>query len=178
MPKPKKTTKLTDLDQIAEGMALRVRNITAQVLVFSSQNGQPAIVLNPQHETVAPSDWAKNRSLRKAYAAKQIQVEVVEPTYEPRSVPSVDKAPDEARPVQGYDRVYAQNVVLCTNVEEALTWVNVTVRELDTQTVDVRFMKQRFLPILNYVKWAEPQLQNRKEVLTAARKRIDEIRAM
>ena len=39
-------------------------------------------------------------------------------------------------------------------------------------------MKNRFARVLKLAQWLEPQLQNRKAVLKALDKRLDEIRVM
>lgn len=168
----------TSLDQPPEGLwALRVRNISRIAVAMPKQDRKEEIVLSPQQEVVLSSDWVRERTLRTFVEQGRIEVEWVAPTYVPRSLPSLDLAPEECQPETNSDRAFALEIAL-GNADDALKAIGVEVGKPDGTGVDIRFMKGRMFRVLKAAQWLEARLQKRPAVLKALKARLEQIHLM
>lgn len=170
---------LSELDATPEGelKGLRVRNISANALVIAG-NGQYDMALGPFEETiVAAQDWRQNRFFREIVAQKKVQLALADVYDSPRQLPNLDAAPENALPEKAFDRSYVRHILITTDENEALEML----REEPVSeggVIDEKFLKGRMTRILRCVEWAEPQVQNRKKILAAAKEQISKIRAL
>lgn len=160
-----------------ETVALRVKNVTGQPMVFRGINADD-LVLGPFREKiVAAGPWVKNRFLRDALAKFQVVISVADEYDSPKELPNLDDAPVEAQCETAFDRNYAWHALTTDNESETIEMLN-ELSTLEDGTVNINFMKTRMKKILHCVQWAEPQVQNRKRVLAAIKERLDYIRAL
>lgn len=170
--------KVLDESQAPSGKTnLRVRNVSRVNLAVPSKGGGADLFLSPQEEKVIEGVWAKNPHLRAAAEQGEVQVEWVESTFAPRPIPNPELAPEDLRPENNLDRHYAQQISLSETVE-ALRLIKAEVLRPDTGEPDARFLKGRMWRILRLARWIEQDLQNRRAVLAAISRRLDEIRAL
>lgn len=169
-------------DQPHEGLDwLRVRNVSADRISFDPPRGMggPNLVLAPWVETVVPKEfWQNNVILKKRFEDGTLVGEWVDAYAEPRPLPSVDNAPPDARPEKAKDKHYAWQIAMDLDMERAIKHVQAEVIDQGTKQPDKRVLNERMKPILNLVLWLEPQVQNRKPVITAAKERLSEIKAL
>lgn len=168
---------LKELDALTESelKGLRVRNISPNaVAVDGKREGAGEIVLAPHEETiVGAQQWRAVRFFREAVTGGKLEIAVADVYDTPRQLPNLDAAPEPTETI--YDKNYAQHILTTNDENEALDMVREQSFNEDT-TLNVRFMKTRKHKILKVVEWAEPQLQNRKRVLTAVREELGKIR--
>ncbi len=177
----KKGTTHVDLGKQPEGKPmLRIRNISGYGICLPSADPKRIdLVLSPHQEVIDPGEmWANDRYLRAALESGLIEVEWVERTQMPRTLPTTEDVPLDLRPENKFDCNYALQLALTLNVDDVLSNIRVNVKVPETSMTDVSFMKGRMLPILRMALWLEPRLQNRARVIKAIKTRMDEIRVM
>lgn len=172
---PKKTL----LDEKPEGLThLRLRNPTTRT--FEIGGGVAGdLHLPPQAElSVDGTKWMRNRALRALVSEGELQAEWVDDLFTPRNLPSLEEAPDDARPDNPIDRMYAQEICLKTDTQKVLELIKVKILVYGSNEPNVQFYKTRMLPILKLAQWLEPQVQNRAPVIKALESQIQFIRSL
>lgn len=180
-----KATKSSIPEYPGEGNLLCVRNVTAETLGFVAAKFRPLddffpteFVLNPHQEILLSPGWEKQGRLQNAVEAGKLRATWVASDYVPSSVPTPSEAPEDAQPEDPRDRAYAMNIITVTDEKTVLGLVQARVDDPQTGELDTRFYKTRMLRILKFVRWAEPQVQNRRNILRAVKERIGEIQEM
>lgn len=156
---------------------LLVRNVSQVRLHIPYSREEPELALGLQEEQVFPAGIAKFPALRNALQLGLVEATWVDSSFQIRHIPDPDSAPEPARPENPIDRAYAVEIAYQPEVV-SLERIALTVHIPNLEDVDVSFMKNRFARVLKLAQWLEPQLQNRKAVLKALDKRLDEIRVM
>lgn len=168
------------LDEPHEGKTrLAVRNISSTVQVIPAQlNGvaMPDLVLNLWAEQIVPAEWVQSGVLRRALMRGNVVGKWVDNLYLSPRIPMVEEAPAEVLPENFRERAFALDIVT-SDTSNALELIDEKV-ELTPGRPNVKYLKENFTRVLEWVKWAEPQVQNRARVITAANNRIREIKAL
>lgn len=157
---------------------LAVRNVSPAVQVIPAQLREPMpdLVLNLWEEQLLPPEWAESPSLRRALQNGVVSAQWVDAGHTALRVPTAEEAPADAVPDTYLDRAVAVDIVL-SDTPNALEMLTQKV-ELSPGRPDVRYLQERFAKIIAWVKWAEPQVQNRPNILRAADERLREIKAL
>lgn len=160
---------------------LRLRNASEGIMSIDPPRGVggPNLVLHPWMEAVVPTSfWQNNHTIKHGVDDGTLEIEWVDARSEPRRLPSMDDAPAEAQPEKGRHKQFAWQIVTHTDPRVCIEMINATVMNFGTHKPDKQFYVTHFEPLLNLVLWLEPQIQNRPQIITAAEKRLREIKAM
>lgn len=161
-----------------EPNALLLRNKSTTIHVLrADQPGVADVMVDLHSEVVVPPSWEENNSLLHLVEAGQIEMTPVHASVRPQVLPRITDAPADYQVENAFDREYARQITLKPE-QAALDAVAVTAPMPDTGEPDVRYMKNRFLKILQLAYWLEDRTQKRAKVLGAIRERESQIRSL